>query len=58
MLRWLYTAIQEGRIKPEAMFVGTVELHGQDAEHYPMYVCNLTRLAVKGLLNEYLEDLP
>lgn len=58
MLKWLVWAIENGHIAPEAAFVGTIQLMPDGSETYPFYVCGLTRLAVKGLLNEYLEDLP
>lgn len=58
MLQWLVHEITVGHIRPEAIFVGTIEYHGDGEEHYPFYVCGMTRLAVKGLIHEYLEDLP
>jgi hypothetical protein len=58
MLQWLVQQITLGHIRPEAVFVGTIEYDGDDVEHYPFYVCGMTRLAVKGLIHEYLEDLP
>ena len=58
MLKWLVHAIETGHIRPEALFVGSIEYDGDNVEHYPFYVCGMTRLAVKGLIHEYLDDLP
>jgi hypothetical protein len=58
MLKELIQDIEHGKIHPAAVFVGMIDYKHDGTEDYPFYCTGLSRLALRGLLHEYLENLP
>jgi hypothetical protein len=58
MLKDLVRRIETGEVPAVAAFVGMIIYKSDGTEDYPFYCTGLSRLAAKGLLTEYLENLP
>jgi hypothetical protein len=58
MLKQLIQDIEHGKIHPAAVFVGMIDYKHDGTEDYPFYCTGMSRMALRGLLHEYLENLP
>lgn len=58
MLKAVIRDMETGKINPAAMFIGLIDYKPDGTEDYPAYITGLSRLALRGLLYSYLENLP
>ena len=58
MLKVLINDIERGKLHPVSLFIGMIDYKRDGTENYPFYVTGMSRMALRGLLHEYLENLP